>query len=77
MNDGSRHDGGAAGGDAAGANHAASADNGACFHGAQGYEGSCQQYGDNQIFHDCSPSVASGWSVDHFRIVRGPDVCAA
>jgi hypothetical protein len=32
-----------AGGDAACANHAASADDGACFHGAQGDEASCQQ----------------------------------
>jgi hypothetical protein len=83
MNHGPRHDGGPAddggpaGAHAARANHAASADHGACFHGAQGDEASCQQYRDNQISHDCSPSVASGWSVDRFRIVRGPGVCAA
>src|SRR5438477_6248392 len=36
-------DSGTAGGDAACTNHAASADDGACFHGAQGEEASRQQ----------------------------------
>jgi hypothetical protein len=61
-----------ASGDAAGAKHASRADDGTCFHTAQGDEASCHQYGDNQTFHDCSPLVVSGWSVDHFRMFGDP-----
>ena len=47
-------------GDAAGPIHSGGADDGACFHGAQGGEPGQQRQRDNHMFHYSSPWVAMG-----------------
>jgi hypothetical protein len=49
----------AAGGDAACPIHTARADDGARVDRAQGDEASCQQYRDDQMFHEFSPWVVT------------------